>query len=101
MVSRLELSSGNEVEEFRKRQQADLLRRRQPFYKRYDEQSIRSNDISTPNLYAEGAEHGEESWKTSEGEGLADFGADEEVEFYDEDVPLSELLERKRQANRT
>ncbi|PVI08019.1 zf-DHHC-domain-containing protein [Periconia macrospinosa] len=44
---------------------------------------------------------GEEAWRNSEGERLLDFGVDEEVEFYDEpdddeDVPLSELLDRRR-----
>lgn len=41
---------------------------------------------------------GEEGWRNSEGERLADFGVDEEVEFYDEedDLPLSVLLARRR-----
>jgi palmitoyltransferase len=100
LATELELSSGNEVEEFRKRQHADLLRRRQPFHKRYDEQSLRSNRASAPSLYVGGTdEHGEESWKNTEGERLADFGADEEAEFYDEDVPLAELLERRKPTN--
>jgi palmitoyltransferase len=51
-----------------------------------------------------GSEDGEEAWRNSEGERLKDFGVDEEVEFYDEqeddddDIPLSELLARKRAA---
>jgi palmitoyltransferase len=48
-----------------------------------------------------GSVSGEEGWRNSEGERLKDFGLDEEVEFYDEqqeddDVPLSQLLERRR-----
>lgn len=41
---------------------------------------------------------GEESWRNKEGERLADFGVDEVAEFYDEedDVPLSELMRRRR-----
>ena len=43
------------------------------------------------------------AWRNSEGERLKDFGVDEDVEFYDEqdddDVPLSELLARKRAAS--
>jgi palmitoyltransferase len=99
-----------DLEGFRKRQEEDLkrwnkadaadLRRRQPFHKRYDEQAIAANDTSSPNLYADVAEEGEESWKNGEGQGLKDFGLDEEAEFYDEDenVPLAELLRRKRAA---
>ncbi|KAF1995879.1 zf-DHHC-domain-containing protein [Amniculicola lignicola CBS 123094] len=48
-----------------------------------------------------GNESGEEGWRNSEGERLRDFGVDEDVEFYDEeedDVPLSTLLARKREA---
>jgi palmitoyltransferase len=100
LATELELSSGNEKEEFRRRQDADFLRRRQPFHRRYDEQSVRSNRTDGPSLYVGGTdEHGEESWKNTEGEGLADFGADEEAEFYDEDVPLAELLERRKLTN--
>jgi len=48
-------------------------------------------------LYVDGHEDGKETWKNSEGDGLKDFGVDEEVEFYDEeDIPLAELLRRKR-----
>lgn len=40
---------------------------------------------------------GEEGWRNSEGERLADFGVDEDIEFYDEDdLPLAELLKRKK-----
>lgn len=40
---------------------------------------------------------GEEGWRNSEGERLADFGVEEVVEFYDEDdVPLAEILRRRR-----
>ncbi|KAL1603961.1 Palmitoyltransferase [Paraconiothyrium brasiliense] len=51
----------------------------------------------------DGDAEGEEAWRNSEGERLKDFGVDEDVEFYDEqededDVPLGELLARKRAA---
>ena len=40
---------------------------------------------------------GEEGWRNKEGERLADFGVDEVVDFYDEDdVPLAELVKRKK-----
>ena len=36
-------------------------------------------------------------WKDSDGDRLEDFGVDEEIDFYDEDdIPLSELLKRRR-----
>jgi len=69
------------------------LRRRQPFQMRYDRDAIRMNDPSKPNLYLDGVGDGEETWRNSEGDGLKDFGLDEEAEFYDEDeVPLAQLL---------
>lgn len=38
-------------------------------------------------------------WRNKEGERLADFGLDEDAEFYDEDdLPLSEIM-RRRQAH--
>lgn len=37
------------------------------------------------------------SWRNKEGERLADFGLDEDAEFYDEDdLPLSELMRRRK-----
>lgn len=45
---------------------------------------------------------GEESWRNKEGERLADFGVDEVAEFYDEDnMPLSELMRRRKEAKST
>jgi palmitoyltransferase len=50
-----------------------------------------------------GIKLGEEAWRNQEGERLADFGVDEEADFYDEtdvgigsdeDVPLAELIRR-------
>jgi palmitoyltransferase len=97
-----------DVDKFRQRQEEDMkrwnkadsteLRRRQPFHKRFDEQAIAANDSTSPNLYADSNEAGEESWKDQEGQGLKDFGLDEEAEFYDEDenLPLAELINKKR-----
>jgi palmitoyltransferase len=87
----------NDLEEFRKRQRADI-QRRQPFSSRYDEAAIQGNDTRPPQLYTRGDEEGEESWRNAEGETLDDFGVDQEVEFYDydEDIPLAELLRKRR-----
>lgn len=110
-----EFQTTTNVEAFRKRQQQDLarwdkgdpdvLRRRQPFHRRYDEQAIAENDASSPELYTGTFEEdeGEESWRDHEGQRLKDFGLDEEAEFYDQDddVPLAELVRRRRSENST
>jgi palmitoyltransferase len=73
------------------------LKRRQPFHQRYDAHDIAANDSSNPNLYVDGEGPGEEAWTNHEGDGLKDFGLDEEAEFYDEeDVPLAELIRRRK-----
>jgi palmitoyltransferase len=37
------------------------------------------------------------SWRNKEGERLADFGLDEDAEFYDEDnLPLAEIMRRRK-----
>lgn len=111
-------------EDFRKRQEVDMLRqryshsnaevqRRQRFHLRYDDYGQQGNDKAI-NAYAENSdsgneeesdhttpgmnpEEGEEGWRNSEGERLADFGVEEEVEFYDEDdLPLAEIMKRQR-----
>ena len=87
------------IQDFRKRQEQDHRRfrgkddtafRRKPFRERHkSEESEEADDI----------DEGEEAWQNAEGEGLKDFGLDEQAEFYDEedDMPLSLLLLRKRQ----
>ncbi|KAI9699182.1 MAG: Palmitoyltransferase [Bogoriella megaspora] len=103
-----------DVEGFRRRQEEDLRRRRRrPFVERLEarqagrevgdfessdgedvEDEIRESPSQRRDYVAT---RGEEDWKNAEGESLADFGLDEDAEFYDEeDVPLSELMRRKR-----
>lgn len=53
---------------------------------------------------AAAAAAGEEGWRNREGERLADFGVDEVADFYDEadedeDVPLGQLLARRKGAS--
>lgn len=98
-------TSQDEIDAFRRRQAQDLERwnthdatfqRRKPFHKRFAERE--SADLLTEDHEGDESpsESGEEAWRNGEGERLADFGVDEEVEFYDEDdVPLSELIERR------
>lgn len=115
-------------EDFRKRQEADMLRqryphsnadsnagiqRRQRFHLRYNdhEQQGEEKAISDDDEYSDsaregesdhfvaelGPDEGEEGWRNSEGERLADFGVEEDVEFYDEDdLPLIEIMRRQR-----
>ncbi|KAF2723289.1 DHHC zinc finger domain-containing protein [Polychaeton citri CBS 116435] len=114
------------VDGFRQRQAADLRRyrnidgeyvvRRRPFHERYAESTgnlAHSHDdqgAADPDYDSSGeeyqlhdnsgtAEDGEEAWRNKEGERLADFGVEEDVEFYDEDnVPLAELIKRRKAA---
>ncbi|KAF2221730.1 DHHC palmitoyltransferase-domain-containing protein [Elsinoe ampelina] len=105
----------------------DVIRRRKPFHVRLEErqardrQSGRENEKvyeintsdedeyddgnleeddrqgSRPAHIVDDDDDGEEAWRNAEGERLADFGVDEDVEFYDEDdIPLAELLRRRR-----
>ena len=54
--------------------------------------------FETPSKKRKGGDNaGEEGWRNKEGERLADFGVDEVADFYDEDdVPLAELLRRRK-----
>ena len=108
-------------EDFRKRQEADFLRqkrvelssgtsvqRRQPFHLRYSDHEAQTQDTEGTEADGQyGSESGDESshtdvageegWRNSEGERLADFGVEESVEFYDEDdIPLAELIRARR-----
>lgn len=72
--------------------------RRKPFHDRYN---LREAEYAEdgPDSQSGGSSAGEEGWRNSEGERLGDFGVEEEVEFYDEDdVPLAELLRRRKMA---
>ena len=112
------------MEEFRRRQEADTARyadvdgeylvRRKPFHERLEEAQRASsqsyyNDEDDEDAIEDEPEpeeprgrpsrkdEGEESWQNKEGERLADFGVDEDAEFYDEDdLPLAELMRRRR-----
>jgi len=101
------LSAYEEMEAFKKRQDEDLqrrqnqdqLRRRVPFHKRHSSGPLGGSDDSEVDGEEDDGQSGsgEEGWQDSGGNRLKDYGVDEEVEFYDEDdVPLSELLRRRR-----
>ncbi|RMZ66870.1 palmitoyltransferase pfa4 [Pyrenophora seminiperda CCB06] len=118
-----ELSREDEIKAFKARQAQDEVRRRKTYVERVDDVMEDEDDgegMQDEGEYGYGSEEVEEeeasknrfgdseresvaAWRNSEGERLKDFGVDEDVEFYDEqnddDVPLSELLARKRAAS--
>lgn len=83
-------------EVFLVRQPADAwsggIQRRKQFHKRYMNQENHEKHY-TP---SDSQEMGEESWRNAEGERLADFGLDEETEFYDEGNPTTSRLSEHR-----
>jgi palmitoyltransferase len=120
--------SDDRVAAFKRRQAADFdarydvdgeyIVRRTPFHERLQEIASNSggeNKYSSldhdrdENRSADDSSTvkvGEEAWRNQEGERLADFGVDEEADFYDEndvgtanddEVPLAELMRRRRQ----
>ena len=71
--------------------------RRRPFHERYYEDDNEDESESEDNGPKITTDEGEEAWRSLEGERLADFGVDEEAEFYDEDdVPLAQLIAQRR-----
>jgi palmitoyltransferase len=97
-------SNQDMVDAFRKRQEADEVRRRRPFVERVAESEGHEDESSGEEdekvKYGDG--EGEEGWRNSEGERLQDFGVDEDVEFYDEqedEIPLAELVARRQAAS--
>ena len=105
------LSNYDEMEAFKMRQRADILRQethseirqRKPFHQRQgssldsslqcDHDDYRSDEDAGSGDSASG----EEGWQDSGGNRLKDYGVDEVIEFYDEDdIPISELLRRRK-----
>lgn len=96
-------SQHNSVEEdiaaFRKRQQADIKRWETPKkdFRHMDEipSSDVEDDLESGSEYEEGLD-GEIGWTNSDGDRLRDYGVDEEADILDDDIPLSELLRRRK-----
>ncbi|TVY84962.1 Palmitoyltransferase pfa4 [Lachnellula suecica] len=86
---------GNAEEEkaaFKKRQHDDYARRN----KKSGEYEDGYNEIDYDSEYEEGMD-GEEGWTNSDGDRLRDYGVDEEAEVLaDDDIPLSELIRRRK-----
>lgn len=86
-------SRDEEIEAFKKRQQKDYERWNGKTTGRVEE--IEDSD-EYESEYEEGMD-GEEGWKNSEGDRLRDYGVDEEAEVLaDDDIPLGELLRRRK-----
>lgn len=97
-LRRAQLSPEEEKAEFKKRQQADDRRRRMLMA---ELEEVDDYDM----MYEDDDDYDKvgapEDWKNSDGERLQDFGVDEETElapgpFQDDDVPLAELLRRRK-----
>lgn len=97
-----------DIKAFRKRQHADLQRFKKPTGADIRRMEIeKSTDLNQEggayeidedyeSEYEEGAD-GEEGWTSADGARLRDFGVDEEAELLDDDdIPLGELLRRRR-----
>jgi len=72
------------------------VQRRRPFSERFriDGDTVEPDDYENDDMGSEG--DGEEAWRNSEGERLGDYGVDEEIEFYEDEVPLAELIRRRK-----
>ena len=81
------------VQAFKQRQMQDYRRQGSHF-------GSGSVDASISDLYESDVEEGidgEEGWTNSDGDRLRDYGVDEDAEiFADEDIPLGELLRRRK-----
>lgn len=90
--------SRHDVDGFQQRQALDHqryqyqdIRRRRAFHKRFDHDGEQGQSATDEDS------EGEEGWRGAEGDRLADYGVDEDAEFYDEDdIPLSVLAKRLR-----
>ena len=74
-----QMDPSEQIRAFRQRQSNDLQRHQ----RRHDGQ------VDNPSS--------ERSWTNSEGERLDDFGVDEEVDIIEDDIVLSELIQRRKQ----
>lgn len=65
-------------------------------FQRHDHTESNGDEQSRRYVSTHGSVKGEEAWRDGEGDRLDDFGVDENVEFYDEDViPLAVLLQQR------
>jgi palmitoyltransferase len=106
-VHDVDVDVDEDIQAFRRRQEADLQRFRQPSGAEIRQREIeKSTDLNEggeyeldedyESEYEEGAD-GQEGWTSSDGTRLRDFGVDEEAELLDDDdIPLGELLRRRR-----
>ena len=82
MTGQDQMSQAEQVEAFQRRQNSDL--------KCLRKDSLAYVSPSPTTKYDRAA------WKNSEGETLDDFGVDESIDSNEDDLPLSELIQRRR-----
>ena len=75
---------------FRKRQQKDLKRFN------VDSSEARRRLSNTQTRHDQQKLLGHE-WRDADGERLDDFGVDDEVDFYEDDIPLREIMQRQKE----
>jgi palmitoyltransferase len=86
----VDVGTVGDVEAFKRRQREDYQRRLEQSLDVDDEQDEYESEVE------EGID-GEEGWTNAEGDRLRDFGVDEDAELLaEEDVPLGELLRRRK-----
>ena len=88
-------SRGEEIEAFKKRQMKDYERWNGTSGARIEELDEEEEEYESE--YEEGMD-GEEGWTNSDGDRLRDYGVDEEAEVLaaEDDIPLGELLRRRK-----
>ena len=82
MVGQADSNPSERLEAFRRRKQADFQR---PHYGSKPNREPQRGDAA-----------GGPAWKNFEGERLDDYGVDEDLEFEEDEIPLSELIRRRR-----
>jgi palmitoyltransferase len=96
----LDLDAEDRKEAFRKRQQADFSRQRRLVAEleeeEHDSRSENSLDDIDDDYAFVGQSAAQTKWVNSDGERLEDYGVEEAEENLDEQVPLAELLHRRR-----
>ena len=101
-----EMSDQDWLDAFRRRQQADQRRldlehtatiRRRNVNNEMAENCHRNTSSNDGSDEFDASNHAGQKWQDSEGDQLADFGVDDDVDFFDEDeIPLAHLLQRNK-----
>lgn len=86
-----DFAESSEMEAFRRRQQMDIVRKRQTYGAQSGSDEEKGSDHEAPAIDTGGP------WRNPDGERLAGFGVDEDVDRpKEDDRPLSTLIRRKK-----